>query len=61
MNEHDQSKETHADIVVNADPVQEAIACKLFGITNVPLDEQKKMIRRAAKAGAVALRAKGTP
>ena len=38
MSEHYQSKNTHA--------------CKLFGITNVPLDEQEKMIHRAARAGA---------
>ena len=35
---------------VKTDPVLEAIACKLFGIEQVPRAEQSKMIKRAAKA-----------
>lgn len=38
------------------DPVLEAIAKKLHGIDGVPLAERERMIRRAAKAGAKALR-----
>lgn len=42
--------------VVNTDPVKEAIAKKLHGIDSVPISERSRMIRRAAKAGAEALR-----
>ena len=45
-------------IVVKTDPVMEAIAKRLFGIDrmpNMPM-ERAKMIKRAAKAGAEALR-----
>lgn len=42
--------------VVSTDPVMEAIAKKLSGIAIVPVGEQEKMIRRAAKAGAEVLR-----
>lgn len=45
-----------SDISVRTDPVQEAIARKLAGIAGVPIMEQQAMIRRAAKAGAKALR-----
>jgi hypothetical protein len=41
---------------VRIDPVLEAIANKLQGINTVPPLEQAKMIKRAAKAGAEALR-----
>ncbi|MFA4986791.1 MAG: hypothetical protein WC712_09425 [Candidatus Brocadiia bacterium] len=44
------------DAVVHTDPVMEAIARKLQGIAGVPHAEQAAMIRRAAKAGAKALR-----
>ena len=46
---------SHA-VVVRTDPVLEAIARKLSGIACVPPTEQAAMIRRAAKAGAQALR-----
>jgi hypothetical protein len=46
----------HRDRTVRVDRVWEAIARKLHGIARVPLDEQERMIRRAAKAGAKALR-----
>jgi len=42
--------------VVRTDPVMEAIARKLHGIAGVCPGEQAAMIRRAAKAGAQALR-----
>ena len=41
---------------VKTDAVWEVIARKLFGIERVPPGEQAKMIKRAAKAGAEALR-----
>lgn len=46
---------------VRTDPVLEAIARKLFGIASVPRMEQYKMIKRAAKAGADALRKQNDP
>lgn len=42
--------------VVGTDPICEAIAKSLSGISGVPPMEQERMIRRAAKAGASALR-----
>ena len=42
--------------VVRTDTVMEAIARKMHGIDGVPLSERERMIRRAAKAGAQALR-----
>jgi hypothetical protein len=35
---------------VRTDPVLEAIALKLFGVGRVPVPEQARMIKRAAKA-----------
>jgi len=43
-------------VTVRTDPVEEAIARKLFGIDIVPSTRRAAMIRRAAKAGAEALR-----
>jgi hypothetical protein len=43
-------------VKVKTDPVQEAIAKKLLGVNAVPAAEQAKMIKRAAKAGAEAIR-----
>ena len=42
--------------IVRTDPVLEAIARKLSGFGSVQPIEQARMIRRAAKAGADALR-----
>jgi len=47
-----------ADMTVKTDATMEAIARKLHGINGVPEREQAAMIRRAAKAGADAERAK---
>lgn len=46
---------------VSKDPIMEAIACKLSGINGVPLDEQERMIKRAVKAGAEAIKEGTTP
>lgn len=36
-------------VVVESDPILEAVACKLHGINRVPPIEQKRMIARAAE------------
>jgi len=51
------NKRNSEHVTVRVDPVLEAIARALSGIGGVPLDEQIKMIHRAAKDGAKALRA----